>query len=237
MGFSGSVESPVDTGLLKRVQAMNEMRALLVTAPSQLREQLRAELKEIQQRTGVTTVFVTHDQEEALSLADRVGLMFAGRLLQVDTPRALYEQPRTPFVARFVGQANLFEVVDVTEDSIRLRGGLEIGHADLGPVRKGGWLLARPERLVIGPEAAGCPNKWTGRIRSSTFLGADQLVEVVSGTDLVVRVRCRSGGLPGIQMDDEVSVGIPAGTLWPIPENDPPWLALPTQEATDREVR
>jgi ABC-type Fe3+/spermidine/putrescine transport system ATPase subunit len=204
----------------------------LANLDRQLREQLRAELKEIQRRTGVTTIFVTHDMEEALSLADRVGLMLAGRLLQVDTPRDLYERPRTPFVARFGGQANLFEVVEVAEDSIQLRGGLRIGRAGLSPVRKGGWLLARPESLVIGPGAAACPNTWTGRVRGSTFLGADQLLDVVIAP-LVVRARCRPGAMPDWQIDEELTVGIPAGALWAIPESDPPWLAALKLEAAN----
>jgi ABC-type Fe3+/spermidine/putrescine transport system ATPase subunit len=205
----------------------------LANLDRQLREQLRAELKVIQRRTGVTTIFVTHDQEEALSLADRVGLMLSGRLLQVDTPRDLYERPRTPFVARFVGQANLFEVAEVSEDSIRLRGGWDIGRAGLDTVVKYSWLLVRPERLLVGQQAAGCPNTRMGRVIGSTFLGADRLLEVAVAPDLVVRVRCRPGDVADIRREDEITVGIPSAALWPIPETDPPWLSAFQGEATD----
>src|SRR5262249_10586573 len=72
-----------------------------------LRDQLRAELRRLQRETGVTAVLVTHDQEEALAVSDRVGVMACGRLLQVGTPEEEYHRPRTPFVARFLGEANL----------------------------------------------------------------------------------------------------------------------------------
>ncbi|HRI53779.1 MAG TPA: ABC transporter ATP-binding protein, partial [Pseudomonadota bacterium] len=96
-----------------------------------LRERLRGELKELQRRTGVTTLLVTHDQDEALSLADQVGLMLNGRLLQVDTPQRLYQYPRTPFAARFVGAANLLQVERCTADALHLSGGLRVARSAL----------------------------------------------------------------------------------------------------------
>jgi ABC-type Fe3+/spermidine/putrescine transport system ATPase subunit len=197
----------------------------LANLDRQLREQLRAELKEIQRRSDVTTVFVTHDQDEALSLADRVGLMLAGRLLQVGTPHDLYDRPRTPFVARFVGQANLFAVEAVTAHELLLRGGLRLPRGNLGDVRVGSRLLIRPEKLQIG---ASQPNCWAGRVNAVAFLGADQLVDVAVG-DTTVRVRCRPVG--PVSPGDPVTIGVPSDAAWAIPEDDPPWLADPRKEA------
>lgn len=93
---------------------VNEPRVLLLDEPLgaldlKLREQMQFELKKLQQELGITFIFVTHDQGEALSMSDRVAVFNNGRIEQVDTPRELYMRPRTPFVASFVGTANVFE--------------------------------------------------------------------------------------------------------------------------------
>ncbi len=93
---------------------INQPRVLLLDEPLgaldlKLREEMQAELKGLQQRLGITFVFVTHDQGEALSMADRVAVFSQGRIEQLDTPRALYARPRTAFVASFVGRANVVE--------------------------------------------------------------------------------------------------------------------------------
>jgi putative spermidine/putrescine transport system ATP-binding protein len=93
---------------------INHPRVLLLDEPLgaldlKLREEMQAELKGLQQRLGITFVFVTHDQGEALSMADRVAVFNRGRIEQLDTPRALYNRPRTAFVARFVGSANVVD--------------------------------------------------------------------------------------------------------------------------------
>src|SRR5690606_32261447 len=90
---------------------------------AKLREQMRIEIRDIQQRTGITTVFVTHDQDEALSIADVVAVMSAGRVEQVGTPEEIYERPATTFVADFIGRANLLpgSVVKCTDDRATVR--------------------------------------------------------------------------------------------------------------------
>jgi putative spermidine/putrescine transport system ATP-binding protein len=93
---------------------INHPRVLLLDEPLgaldlKLREEMQIELKNLQRRLGITFVFVTHDQSEALSMADRVAVFNRGRIEQLDTPRALYQRPATPFVARFVGGANVVE--------------------------------------------------------------------------------------------------------------------------------
>src|SRR5690348_7502076 len=98
----------------------------LANLDRQLREQLRSELKELQRRSGVTTLLVTHDRDEALTLADRVGVLAAGRLLQVGAPEEVYQRPCCPFVARLLGDANLFTVESVESGQALLDGGLPL---------------------------------------------------------------------------------------------------------------
>ena len=104
-----------------------------------LREQMQVELKALQQQLGITFVFVTHDQGEALSMADRVAIFNEGRLVQVGTPRDVYERPQTRFVADFVGSSNVLD----PEFSAR-HGGTRA------------WTSLRPENIRIGPRACAC---------------------------------------------------------------------------------
>jgi ABC-type Fe3+/spermidine/putrescine transport system ATPase subunit len=165
-----------------------------------LRDQLRAELRRLQRETAVAAVMVTHDQEEALAVSDLLGVLAAGRLLQVGPPAELYDRPRTPFVARFLGDANL------------LPGPALGGEA-------GGVMMVRPERCVLGPAAAACPWSWDGRIASVTFLGADVLAEVACAAGLTLRVRSRPA--EEVRPGERVRVGIPSGAAWAIPDPDP----------------
>ena len=114
--FADRKPSQLSGGQKKRVALaralINQPKVLLLDEPLgaldlKLREEMQAELKGLQQRLGITFVFVTHDQGEALSMADRVAVFSNGRIEQLDTPRALYAQPRTAFVASFVGSANV----------------------------------------------------------------------------------------------------------------------------------
>lgn len=202
-----------------------EPRLLLLDEPlanldRRLREQLRGELKEIQHRAQVTTILVTHDQDEALALADQVGLMFGGRLLQIDTPQNLYARPRTPFIARFVGEANLFTVEAVEDGAVRIQGGLCLRHPVCNTVRPGVTLLLRPEQCRLGRDAVGCPNYWTGQIVRSAFLGADRLLDIAMNSSTILRARVRPGTLGEVTLGERISVSIPHDALWPIPEAD-----------------
>ncbi|MDB5312731.1 MAG: cysA 2 [Gemmataceae bacterium] len=163
-----------------------------------LRDQLRTELRSLQRQTGVTTVMVTHDQEEALSVSDLVGVVAAGRVLQVGPPAEVYARPRTPFVARFLGAANLFD-------------GKAVGHP-------AAVVMVRPEHCRIGPEAGGCHWVWPGRVADVTFLGAELLAEVVCDNALSFRVRTRPG--EPLERGQQVKVGVPEDGVWVIPEAD-----------------
>lgn len=185
----------------------------LANLDRQLREQMRLELREIQRLSGVTTVLVTHDQEEALSLADQVGVMLQGRLLQVDVPEVLYRCPRTPFLARFLGLANLFRVVSLSGDNYHLEGNLTLR----APAAKGNWVLIRPEKFQIGQTAQDCPTCWTARVTGTLFLGSQQVLQVAVNPCVTLRVCCRPGEAhPG----DELQLGIPPEAVWVVPEED-----------------
>ena len=160
-----------------------------------LREQLRGELRRLQAETGVATIMVTHDPEEALAVSDLVGVMRSGRLLQVGPPAEVYDRPRTPFVARFLGDANLFP-------------GDMLGLA--------GTVMVRPERVVVGPMASGCRWAWPARVRGRTFLGAAAVVELEAAGRPTLRARVPVAADVG----EVVEVGIPADAPWPLPEAD-----------------
>ena len=151
---------------------------------AKIRVSLREEIRALQRTLGITTIFVTHDQEEALSMSDRVVVMSEGRMEQVGTPFDIYNHPRTRFVASFVGTLNLLagRVADpggprVTVDGQDVRLG---GAAAPGRAGEACTLALRPEAVALGPGTPGC-NQLTGTIDEVSFLGA------------IVRVRVRFG--------------------------------------------
>jgi putative spermidine/putrescine transport system ATP-binding protein len=145
-GFGSRRPGAMSGGQRQRVALaralVNRPRVLLLDEPLgaldlKLREQMQVELKQIQRDVGITFVFVTHDQDEALTMSDRVAVFDAGRIAQVGTPEQVYERPATPFVAGFVGTSNL-----LTGDAARLLTGRE------------GSFSVRPEKITIGDEGA-----------------------------------------------------------------------------------
>lgn len=150
---------------------------------AKVRLQLRDEIRNIQRQTGTTTLFVTHDQEEALAVADRIGVMRAGRLQQIDTPERIYSEPANEFVATFIGHSNrLPGVSDGTTAVVRGRTVPLIPNSAAGPVE----VLIRPEAVALVPPARADSRDRslldrTDRVISSVFLGNQARVTV--GTD------------------------------------------------------
>jgi iron(III) transport system ATP-binding protein len=129
-----------------------EPEVLLLDEPlsnldAQLRVEMRADIRSLQKSLGITAIYVTHDQEEALAISDRIAVMRAGRFEQVDAPDAIYRQPATPFVAEFMGTTNLL-VGEVAEQGTRIKVG-----ADAFPVRKLAFAEAMPVSFSLRPEA------------------------------------------------------------------------------------
>src|SRR5262245_56871350 len=147
----------------------------LANLDRRLREQVRSELRRLQRRTGVTTLVVTHDPEEALALADVVGVMADGRLLQVGPPREVYERPVSPYVARLLGDANILVVTSVSAGEVTLEGGLLLAApAVAARASPGDAVLIRPGHLRLAPAGRG----WPGRVEDVSYRGETALVEV-----------------------------------------------------------
>jgi putative spermidine/putrescine transport system ATP-binding protein len=159
---------------------------------AKLREEVRLEIRQLQRELGLTTVFVTHDQEEALTVADRLAVMNQGVIAQVGTPRELYDKPRSAFVADFIGKSNFFEGEIAEPGVFRTRAGLRIRFAGEG--RSGAAVLAvRPERMAIlrgsgGDGASEPPNSVAGVAKVVTFLGptTESMIELASGERVIV---------------------------------------------------
>lgn len=178
-------------------------RVLLLDEPlsaldAKIRLELRQEIRRIQRQLGITTIYVTHDQEEALSLSDRIVIMRRGVIEQVGTPQQIYNFPASDFVAEFVGHINLLPVEVVQADAGVVRLGSQVvragqfEHLNGRPVR----LAVRPEELKAGSVEGA--NNLTGMIESVTYLGA------------IVRIRVDvDGQLVSLDMFNERSLEIP----------------------------
>ncbi len=159
-----------------------------------LRRQLRGEIARIQRETGVTTLVVTHDQEEAMALADRLVVMNAGRVVGVDRPRTLYESPPTPFVASFLGRSNALPATVVGRHPLSVTlGGREVAFDD-GPDVPAGTTVSchvRPEDVSIHPPHVAVPGTdpvLSGEVRHVEDVGRryDVTVAVETGDELLV---------------------------------------------------
>ena len=161
---------------------------------AKIRIQVRAEIRRLQQELRITTIYVTHDQEEALSLSDRVAVMRDGHVLQVGPPKELYERPRTRFVADFVGTNNLVPgdvqgggpgdlVVSTALGSLRA--------VASGAVSGRCVLAVRPENVALGPGAAGDGNRVDGRVSLVSYLGNTLRYDVQTASGLVLKADIR----------------------------------------------
>lgn len=171
-------------------------RLLLLDEPlsaldAKIRLELRQEIRRIQQTLGITTIYVTHDQEEALSLSDRVVVMNKGRIEQVGTPFEIYNYPKTEFVASFVGQLNLLpiEALDLGKSVCRVAG-QEVHFAPSDtytPAMSQPRLAIRPEEIRLGTASAG-ENQLHGQVEAVIFLGAIIRLRVKLGEGVVLSV-------------------------------------------------
>jgi spermidine/putrescine transport system ATP-binding protein len=194
---------------------INQPAVLLLDEPLsaldlKLRKAMQLELKQLQQQVGITFIFVTHDQEEAMTMSDRIAVMDQGRVLQVGAPAEIYERPTNRFVADFIGEANILPCQVTGRNNglamVRVGDTLEM-RAECGPevsVGQAGSLMIRPEKIKIeagNPPQAGQATVFPGVIHEVIYLGTATRFEVKLKEDLVIQVQHQnmSAGDPGSQ--------------------------------------
>jgi iron(III) transport system ATP-binding protein len=192
---------------------------------AKIRVQVRAEIRKLQQELGITTIYVTHDQEEALSLSDRVAVMKDGRVLQVGKPKELYERPRTRFVADFVGTNNLVPgrvsgragaelMVDTAVGTLRAVSDVAVGDHCV--------LAIRPENVAVGAGAeSGAGNVVRGRVSFVSYLGSALRYDVEAGAGQILKADIRDPWHhEPLSIGREVAVSFPASVTLAVAEDD-----------------
>jgi putative spermidine/putrescine transport system ATP-binding protein len=197
-----------------------EPRVLLLDEPlsaldAKVRQQLREQIRTLQQRLGTTTLFVTHDQEEALSMSDRVGVMRAGRLEQLAEPAELYSRPATAFVAEFVGTMNRLPAELGGGGTAVTVLGTTVPAQEGGPSSGPVDALVRPENLAVAAAEDG-----NGIVTARTFLGAVTRVAVRLSGDTEVAVDMSSAAAAAMAPGTAVRVSLPAAPVLVAPRSE-----------------
>ena len=218
-GYGGRLPRQLSGGQQQRVALARALAirpdVLLLDEPlsnldAKLRQEVRVEIRELQRQLGLTTVMVTHDQEEALTMADRLVVMNEGSVRQVGTQRDLYERPADRFVAGFVGRTTFLAGAVEAPGRFRSDGGLALACAGGSPGQA--VLSLRPERVEIGLQArSGLDNSLSGTVEFVSYLGAliDIHVRLSPSDRLVVQIANREGGFTP-EVGQPVHVGWPA---------------------------
>ena len=165
-----------------------------------LRKEMQVELKSLQRRVGITFVYVTHDQEEALTMSDRIAVMNHGRLLQMGDPMSIYEQPATRFVADFIGETNFLRAVVLAADGMQVR--LQAAGGELQVPQSGQQLsvgqavtdAVRPEKLALHTISAANGGGLAGILQEIVFIGTDTRYVARTETGELVTVRVQNAG-------------------------------------------
>ncbi|HET7173448.1 MAG TPA: ABC transporter ATP-binding protein [Nocardioidaceae bacterium] len=195
---------------------------------AKIRRSLKIELKALQERVGITFLYVTHDQEEALTMSDRLAVMCDGRLAQVGRPREVYDDPATTFVADFLGVSNLMtaEVLGAgAGTAVMVRMGETLltvdgsGPQAPGPVR----LCVRPERVVLEPHGGGGANRAPGMVDRTVFVGPATQVHVrLAAGPLVQALLSHGSAAVALTQGTPVDVHLPPAALRILPDPEPP---------------
>jgi putative spermidine/putrescine transport system ATP-binding protein len=229
-GFAERFAHQLSGGQQQRVALARALaiqpKVLLLDEPlsaldAKVRARLRDEIRRVQLEVGITTLFVTHDQEEALAIADRVGVMHSGRIEQLGPPTTIYSRPATPFVAEFVGLTNRLSGV-VRGGTVEVRGArLPLVQPDAadGPA----VALVRPEAVSIASEDAATGSPLVGTVIATAFLGATSRVTVDLG-DITILA----------QLPTAAAATLPAGTRVRLTLRPDPVLIARDEATTDR---
>jgi ABC-type Fe3+/spermidine/putrescine transport system ATPase subunit len=196
-------------------------RVLLFDEPlsnldARLRVQMRGEIQRLQKALGITAVYVTHDQEEAMAISDRIAVMHQGVIVQEGSAETLYHRPASEFVAQFIGRTNLLRGLVIGLDSqgieVDVQGyRLRVAVAGSPPAPGASvTLVVRPEAVTISPGSTGL----TGTVLSRTFLGEKAEYQVRVGTE-ILQVTAYGAGTSGpLAPGDAVSLGVPSTGVW-----------------------
>ena len=188
-GFEDRLPAHLSGGQQQRVALARALvfgpRALLLDEPlsaldAATRSTMRDEIRRIQREQGIATLLITHDQDEALSLADRIVVLRDGALLQAAPPAALYDHPADAFVAQFVGRANLLDATATGPESVDTSIGTLVTQPHGARPGAALRLLVRPERIVVDPPA-GTENAFAAKVLRDRFFGASRQIEVAVG--------------------------------------------------------
>ena len=195
--FANSKPAKISGGQQQRVALaralVNRPRMLLLDEPlsaldANLRRQMQIELKSLQREVGITFLFVTHDQDEAMALSDRIALLRAGELEQLATPREIYQRPASAYVARFIGQTNLLSCM--VRDGVADCGAFAWIH----PGETGRALFSlRPECIVLAGSASPGRVRFRARIHNQVFQGATALLQLECANGQLLNVRIPGG--------------------------------------------
>jgi len=202
-------------------------RLLLLDEPlsnldAHLRLEMRDLIRKLQKELGITTLFVTHDQQEAVMLADRVGLLLEGRLKQFDRPEAFYQSPADQATSAFFGGRNFIPgtVISGRFESpfgqLELPGQAETGQAGTGPIKKGPAILTvRPENIVINPPK-DAENRLNVRLNRMVYLGTHSEAHLQLG-ELTLTATAPAAALAGLAAGDALQISLPKHALWLLP--------------------
>ena len=191
---------------------VNRPEVLLLDEPLgaldlKLRQQMQIELKNLQREVGITFVYVTHDQEEAVTMSDRIGVMHEGKLLQIGTPEDIYERPTTRFVADFIGRSNFLEATVASENEVVLSNGDRLQLQSDYETGESVAITVRPERLTIHKKREDSTNQHQidGVVDSVVYLG-NAIVYSIAIDWMKLEVRSSETSNSRYSTGDEVTV-------------------------------
>ncbi|WP_374440937.1 ABC transporter ATP-binding protein [Stella sp.] len=221
-GYGGRRVDQLSGGQRQRVALARaivfEPRILLMDEPlsaldKQLRERMQIELRRLHERLGMTTVYVTHDQREALTMSDRIAVIHGGGIMQLDTPRHIYEQPANRFVAEFIGESSFLPVARSAAGFAHA--GRPLRTESTPPAAERHLLMVRPERLrLVTGEGPGDDNRFAATVEDVVYQGDSVLVQAVlaDGTRIAVRTAPGAAAIPA--KGSAVTLGLsPADTV------------------------
>lgn len=194
-----------------------------------LKKEMQLELKHTQQQMGITFVYVTHDQEEALTMSDRIGVMNDGKILQVGSPIEIYEEPKNRFVAEFIGESNLLtgriieknkdKIIVLLDDKLPLSINYNKNNLSLGQVVT---ILIRPEKAVLYPANYKLPASLMGIVEDVVYIGTDTryIVKITRKTSLIIRKQNLNRSVLGqFSSGENVKINISPDSIRVLKEN------------------